>query len=849
MIDLIQQTDLDRNLFNEAILSNPDILNDFYDYSKVVVKKPWGYEYLIYQNDTVAVWILYLKSGAQTSMHCHPNKKTSLIVLDGEIECLTAESSWIRKAGDGLLLEKGVFHQSKAVSENGAFIMEIETPINKRDLVRLKDLYGREKMGYESSTAHSLNIQNYNYLSLAGISGLYNQKKRFGHCSLTFRKIENELLSEISQNPDDDVVSVIRGSFFSKHQNKTLTIGDTYSVLDLKNFFRFEPSDGAEILVVKRIDTDVKVSDYISRFFKRNNLSTIFAVPGDANVHLLDSIGREEGLQCIALQNETSASLSAEAFGKLAKRPAVLMISSGGSGPRALAGISNSWIDSTSLFVISGQARSDQSDDGAVRQLGNKSLNIIDIAKPVTKYSIQVCDPLMVAYHLEEALFYTQHGRPGPVWIDIPIDILGMTVDENELQHFTPATKTKSAKSISKINKVISLLKKSKRPVILAGNGINLSGAREEFNKLIDLLKIPVLTSRRGADLIHNEHPLNAGRPGTYGQRYSNFIIQNADLILSIGSRLSVPLIGRNTEAFGRAAKKIIVDIDKAELNKSTIKADIAICSSAYDFISEFLAENPTIQTYDSWWKQCLKWKDEFTPLAEGYAHTSSINSYLFLNTLSKKLLKNDIIIIDGGAVMHSAMQVFEFRENQRLISSTGLELPGFAIPASIGVSPVNSGRKVICICEDRGFQNAISELQTIIDYKLPVLIFVLQSQGNSTVRKIQKDFFGGRYVGTDSAILFGSPDFLTIGRAYGFTVCELKNPITFENELDVVLSKQGPVLVSVSVDSEQELIPRMGFTIKDDGRWIAKPLEDMYPFLDRELLKKNMIIDILEDN
>lgn len=830
-------------------VNKEDLADDFYDYSKVVVRKPWGYEYLLYTNGMVAVWILYIKSQAQTSMHCHPNKTTSLIVMQGSVECSSLDQKVVRAVGEGLFIDRKAFHQTKATSEEGAFVMEIETPVNKRDLVRLRDQYGREGKGYESSEHHSINTQNYNYLSLNGPAVEHNQKKRFGECSLTIRKFIKGSHLDLGTTEDHDVLCVLKGEIGSAN-SLAIGVGHTCTVADLKAKANLAISQDTEVLVVRKMDSLIKVSDCVANFLKANKVREVFLVPGDANVHLMDSIGRAEGIRFTALPAEREASLAAEGFSKANGQIGVLVLSSGGSGPNALAGITSAWIDSTPLLVISGQARSDQGLDGRTRQLGNKAFNILEMVKSVTKYAVSVTDPTMVQWHLEKAAQMALSGRPGPVWVEIPIDIQGMTIARSELQTYSdrePALSKPLEREMKRLRKLFEI---SRRPVILAGNGIRLSGAEQKFVDLVEKLGIPVLLSRRGADLLPDDHALCFGRPGTFGQRRANFILQNADLLISIGSRLAIPLIGRNTESFARAAKKVVVDIDAAELEKNTIRPELAINVDAAVFIQECLAQvsNFNIQA-DAWLSQCQSWSSNFTKYSEDYRHGKAINPYLFLDELSSALPTASCVVIDGGAVMHRTMQIFNIKPKQRLISSTGLELPGFALAGAVGACVARQRAKIFCICEDRGFQASIAALQTIVDNKLPVTIFVLRSRGHLAVRSIQKDFFGARFVGTDNELLFESPSISGIGKMFGYSSFSIASPSNLAREICEVLKAEGPVICEVEVDSEQELSPRMGFTVKDDGKWLAKPLEDMYPFLDREILKNNMLIDLIQED
>lgn len=863
MIKTISLTDEDRKLLGGLKVNLQDIQDDHYDYSKVVVKKPWGYEYLIFSNSSIAVWILYLKPGAQTSMHCHPGKKTSLVVLEGRVFCSTVGVRLDRSAGEGLLIEKGVFHQTTAASESGAFVMEIETPVNKRDLVRLKDKYGREGKGYETEDQHSFNTQNYNYISFQSLGIEHNLKKRFGQCSMTFKKLTDErVLHEVQELNPEDVLCLLQGQLLDPAERPVIDVGDTMTVSTLRQFGRLRVSRNTEMLIIKKIDRILKISDCVAVFLSGNNIKPVFIAPGEANVHLLDSIGRQEGMSFICTQNEKSASLAVESFCKLRSGLGALVVSSGAAAANTVPGVANAWVDSVPMLVISGQARTDQDTDGRVRQLGNKALSVVELVRPITKYAVKVTDPTTIRYHLEKAVHLATHGRPGPVWIDIPIDIQGMLVDEDELKMFDPEEIRPTVAAVAgrtspQITQVIALLEQTSRPVILAGNGIRNAGAARELLELIERIRVPVVTSRRGADLVSDGHPYFFGRPSTYGQRSANFVIQNCDLLISIGSRLSIPLIGRNTETFARGARKVVVDIDAHELEKPTLKPDLPFAMDAGVFIRELLQQLPaSLPSYASWIERCQEWRRRFPPdsytgpsLPPDPPDNGLIYPLPLFRLLSAELDERDIVVADGGATLIYTLLAFRFKPHQRLISSTGLELPGFALAGAIGATVAGDRRPVVCLCEDRGFQIGMHDLQTIVDYRLPIKVLVLKSRGHSIIRNIQRDYFGGRFVGTDHEIRLGSAPLAQIARTFGIPTFEVARTSTLVATLQEWLGVTGPAVCEIQIEDDQDKIPRPGFIIRDDRRWTARPLEDMYPFLDRDTLRENMIIDLVRED
>lgn len=851
MIKNISISDADRNELGKLKIDPSTQADDHFDYSKVVVKKPWGYEYMMYQNDISAVWILYIKQGCQTSRHCHPGKKTSLVVLSGEALCSSLREKIKRTAGEGLLIDKGVFHCTESMSENGIFVMEIETPNNKRDLVRLEDKYGRVGMGYESVSEMSFNLQNYNYITFIEPHIYYNVKRKFGTCSLAIAKFSDYAgFKETFQRQGWDAVNILKGGIVDQRRNVVLEAGDTIDVESIRSHPEVRIQDEIEVIIIKRRDSMVKLSDYVVSFLEKENVKDVFIVPGSPNVHLLDSVGRNTNLRHICTQTEQAAAMAAEGCAKLTGGPAVAILSSGASGTNALTGVADAWVDSTPLVIISGQARSDETSNGSLRQLGIQELDIVSIVRPITKYAVKIEDANSIKVHLEKAFFLAKDGRPGPVWIDIPIDIQGMNIDEEDLRSFDPAEIRASTvrPDISKqVAETLDMLQHAKRPVLLAGNGIRLAVAEEDFIKLVRLLSIPVLTSRRGADLLPDDHPMYFGRPGAYGQRSANFIIQNSDVLLSIGSRLSLPQIGRNYKAFARGAKRIVVDVDPEELAKSTVQPHLAIHSSAREFIRKMLDRLTEQNAKSDWIRTCEDWKSKYSSPAAG-SGGGPVNAYFFMQTLARVLPEGARITIDGGAPLIFFMQAFKFKSGQRFISATGLENTGFALPAAVGACIGNSGRDVICICEDRGFQKNVSELETLLQYKLPVKLFILNTGGYSYIRETQREYFGGRYVASDPEDGVISADLSHIGEAYKIRTFTVRTDTELVEIIPKIVQMKGPVICDLAIDKNQKIAPKIAFTVKPDGKWVSKPLEDMYPFMDRDEFKRNMIVDILEE-
>lgn len=830
--------------------------NDFFDYSKVVVRKPWGYEYLIFQNDAAAVWILHIKSGFQTSLHCHPTKKTAIAVLSGSAVCSTLEGEVTRGPGTIALLGKGVFHRTRSTSSAGTYVMEVETPVNKRDLVRLVDDYGRRGLGYESTEHMSLKLQNYNYASYIDPKAYYNVKKHFGRCSIEFCRFpSDETFRRFARGRDWDAVCVLGGGIDRTGKGSLAETGDVCDRTSLGRPETVTLRDELQAIVIRRSDASVRLADYVVAHLKRSGVRDFFFVPGTSNAHLVDALGRDTDCRSLPLQTEAAAAQAAEAYAKLTGSNGVVIVPSGSASAAALVGVSNAWIDSAPVLVLSGQTR--PTDLGAPgrtpqRQLVSKELDIASVARPITKGTSVISAPSRIAAELDRALWLSRAGRPGPVWLDLPIDLQGMSIDEGSLAAWQPPKPSGAQGRLrTQVRRVMHLLERSQRPVLLAGHGIRLSGANDLLPVLARQLGIPVLTSRRGIDLLPDNFPLLFGRPGTYGQRRANFVIQNCDLLLAIGTRLSLPLIGRNYRSFARAATKVVVDADAHELGKATVQCDVAVVSDAGAFLRELGRQLGTRSVArPAWLARCRQWRRRFDPLRESRPVTRrGVDPYRFVAALSEALDPNAILVVDGGPTLDFVMQTFRVKAGQRVISSPGLEHEGFALPGAIGACMGSAGRQIVCLCSKKGLQLNLPELQTLANFGLPLKTFVFNSQGDPRLRQVQAAYFGSRYVGSVSHGVVGSLDVGRLAKAYKMLSETVRSDSEVATGLAGILRSPGPVLCEVLLPEALEIIPRLTFTVRPDGHWVSKPLEDMFPFLDRRKLQRNMIVAPLEED
>lgn len=597
----------------------------------------------------------------------------------------------------------------------------------------------------------------------------------------------------------------------------------------------------------------MKVSDYVVSFFIKNGVKDIFMITGGGAMHLNESFGNHPKINYYSSHHEQASAIGAECYARLTGL-GVCVVTTGPGGTNTLTGVAGAWLDSIPMLVISGQVKNELvKKDPRLRQLGVQELNIIDIVKPVTKYAVVVENPEDVRYHLEKGVYLAKSGRPGPVWIDIPLDVQASKVDPASLRCFNPKSILAFDKKLlsTQVKETLDLLKNAKRPVILAGGGIRLAGAQAEFLELVEKLGIPVLTAMSSHDLIPSDHKLFLGRPGAFGgERVGNFVIQNSDLLISVGSRLHLWIISFDYKNFARAAKKVIVDIDKAELEKPTVNPDIPIQADAFDFIKEMLSQSEasTFPKYVQWVSYCRRIKEKYPVVLPEYKNQKKyVNSYYFIDVLSKLLVENEVIVTSDGTAFSCTFQAIKLKKGQRLIANVGCAAMGYGLPAAIGACIAVGKKRVICLEGDGSLQVNIHELQTIVHHKLPIKLFVFNNNGYLSIRITQEVYFKSHYVGCDPKSGVSFPDLLKIAKAYGIKAVRIKSHTNLEKKLKSVLDTKGPVICEIMMDPHQPLIPKVTSDVKPDGRLISKPLEDMYPFLPREEFYQNMIIEPLK--
>ncbi|MFH0749615.1 MAG: thiamine pyrophosphate-binding protein [Candidatus Gottesmanbacteria bacterium] len=600
----------------------------------------------------------------------------------------------------------------------------------------------------------------------------------------------------------------------------------------------------------------IKLSDYIVKFIEGIGVKHIFLIPGGGNIHIIDSIGNSKRIKYVCNYHEQACATGAESYARITGNIGVCVVTTGPGSTNAITGMLGGWLDSIPMLIISGQVKRELLGSGkGMRQLGDQEINIVDIVKPIAKYAVTIMDPNEIRYHLEKAVFLAKTGRPGPVWLDIPLDIQGSYIDPKELSSFDESKINAVGSDRKLLRKQVTLtlekLRKSKRPVLYAGNGIRLSGGAKEFLTLVDMLNIPVLTSYAGYDLIPSSHPCFLGRGHAFGQRAANFILQNSDVFLSIGARLDIRTIGFTYKAFARGAYKVMVDIDKSELDKFILSLDLKVNVDAKEFIEEMirqLKKRPLKIHITDWFTYGRNLNSAYPVVSKEYWKDKEfVNPYCFIETIGKYLAKNELIVLsDGVGSLNCMYQAFYVKSGQRIILNNGSAQMGYGLPAAIGVAFASDNKKrVICLEGDGSLQLNIHELQTMKYYNLPIKLFIFSNDGYLSIRNTQNNLFGGRHVAVDSRSGVSAPDFVKVAKAYGFKAIRINNHQDMEKKIREVLKEPGPIVCDIHAVRNLMLTPKLTTRGLPNGQFESPPLEDMGPFLPRDEFKKNMIIPL----
>lgn len=579
----------------------------------------------------------------------------------------------------------------------------------------------------------------------------------------------------------------------------------------------------------------------------------MFMLPGGGAMHLNDSLGKSSKIQYVCCLHEQACAIAAEAYARVNNEIGLLMVTTGPGGTNALTGVAGAYLESTPMIVISGQVkRLDMINHQGVRQQGMQELDIISVAEPITKYAVLVDEPQMIRYHMEKALYEATHGRKGPVWLDIPLDVQAAMIDEEQLIGYTKDFVIPNTYLEKQVLKIIALINQSERPVLLAGNGIRLSDGIDIFERLKEELGIPVLTTWNGIDLLDENDPLYFGRPGGLGHRYANFIQQNSDFFLSIGARLNLLQTGFNFDGFAREAVKVMVDIDSAELHKINVRPDLAVCADAKEFMELMMKHKDKLikKNRDEWFAYGHRLKKKYPIVkTEYWEQKELVNTYCLLETISDNLTADDVFVSgSSGSCIDISMQTFKVKKGQRVFSTKGLASMGYGLPSAIGACLASGGKRTVGVNGDGGFVMNIQELETLRRLNLPIKIFVLCNRGYGAIKTTQTNIFNGHLVACNENSNLSLPPIAKVAEAYGLHTVIIRSNAELEEKVKHALAYDGPVIIEVMTPIELVAFPKQVSYKRSDGQMESKPLEYMNPPLNEEEMKENMLVPLFQE-
>ena len=589
----------------------------------------------------------------------------------------------------------------------------------------------------------------------------------------------------------------------------------------------------------------VKVSEYIAGFFADKGVTDAFLVTGGGAMHLDDAIGHREGINCIYDHHEQACAIAAEGYARLSGKIAPVCVT---SGPNAITGVIGAWQDSIPMFVISGQVKFETttaSTDIPLRQLGDQEFQIIDSVRNMTKYAVMITDKDSIRYHLEKAWHLALTGRPGPVWLDIPLDVQAALVDDDKLEGYT-AEEEKAEYDPALITDILDRVKNAKRPVILAGTGINVAGAREEFLECAQALGIPVLTAWNAHDVMPTDHELFCGKPGTVGLRGGNFIAQSADLLLVLGCRMNIRIISYNKLAFAKDAYKIVVDIDENELKKPTVNIDLPLCADVKDVMNDIIRCAKECgyddHAHDEWLKRAKDINDRYPAVLDSYRNTEKLNPYVFLEDMFNSLSEGDVTVTGNGGACVMGFQSAIVKKDQRLFTNSGCAAMGYGFPAAIGAAVARrsgaskGSERIICLDGDGSFMMNIQELATVRYNDLNIKIIILNNNGYHSIRQTQQNLFSGRpLIGVCDGNGISFPEFEKVADAFDIPYVRIASEQDIKDRLADAIGSDGPILIEAVVDDKQNFEPKLSSKVHPDGTITSAANDDMFPFLPKE--------------
>lgn len=591
----------------------------------------------------------------------------------------------------------------------------------------------------------------------------------------------------------------------------------------------------------------IKLSDFVFKFLEEKEIKHAFMLPGGGAMHLVDSLGKSE-IEYFCFLHEQGASIAAEAYAQHTNTPGVVLVTSGPGATNAITAVTAGWIDSTPMIIISGQSkRADLVGDKGVRQIGSQEVQIIDMVKPITKYCVQVLEPEKIKYYLEKAYEEAVMGRPGPVWIDIPLDVQAVMLEEEELKGYASKNSEEDIDISETVSKTIELLKISKKPLVLAGNGVKLSGAENDLYEVIDILQLPAETTWKTIDMLGEDDKLYVGHPGIMGDRGANLILQEADFILSIGCRLDTSVTAFNDRNFGKSAKKIVIDIDKNEIARMDMEKEAWQACDAGIFLEELksainvnrdkLWTEAIQKERREWIEYCKQLREKYPVITEEHKNVKKyVSAYYFIGELCKLLRNDDVIVPESsGGAGEITYQAFKIKKGQKMKNAAGLGSMGFGLPYAIGSCIANDKRRTILINGDGAFQLNIQELETLHRLNLPVKIFIWNNNGYASIRAMQRNNFNGHYVASEEKSGLTMPNITNIAKAYGFKTYRINNNEEVDKLLSEIMKDDEPIVCELMVLPEETVSPRVKAIVGENGKMMSGPLENMWPFLEEE--------------
>jgi len=597
----------------------------------------------------------------------------------------------------------------------------------------------------------------------------------------------------------------------------------------------------------------IRVADYIFAFVRSQGVKTVFLVPGGGAMYLNDALGQAEGVEFVANHHEQASAIAAEAYARINGHLGVALVTTGPGATNAITAVAGAWIESVPMLVLSGQVkRADLKGDSGVRQRGPQEVDIVALVAPITKYAVTVMQAADIRLHLEKAVALATSGRRGPVWLDIPLDIQAAMIDPDALSSYQPPGLERADLS-EPAQAVIDMINQAERPLLLAGHGVRLAGAADAFRTLYECLNIPVVTTWNALDLIPAGHPLSVGKPGTVALRPPNFAVQNCDLLISIGARLDNVVTAFNPARFGRDAKKVVVDVDPAELNKFSHAIDLKLQADAFDFIQALLANSNRLLTRDrhSWLQRCADWKRRY-PVNDGrpFPESGVISHYQMMQILSDEI-PEDMLVVTGssGLGVEAFYTVFQNKPGQRVFLTSGLGAMGYGLPAMIGAGIANGRRPFVGVESDGSLMMNLQELATIRAQSLPLRLFIMNNGGYASIRNTQRNYFDSRFVGTGPGSGLFIPDIVAVAQSMGIAASRVADAADLREAVCRTLDQDGPVILDIALQPDETLWPKAAALPQADGSMLSMPLEDMSPLLPRAELRQQMLVPLAPES